>query len=162
MKKLVQIATIAMVAMSLGLVFGAVVYTIAAAPSKSEEAAVTPVRLIDTRDGTGMDEAGPAHAGQLISVVTPFKTGGEVLINLKLVDPVGRGFITVWDCNNGVPLVSSLDANGTSPINNFAITRLNRFGVFCVFVSRTLTSTHVVVDLQGFTPPEVDIGTPPI
>lgn len=126
---------------------------------------ITPVRLLDTRTGLGADAPGRVQPGQIVSVITHAPAGTQaVAVNVKLVDPVGDGFITVWDGQPPMPVASLMDGNGLKTINNSTTTLIDqRCGCFRVFVSERL-STDLVVDMVGFwsRTPEFAVGPPPV
>jgi SpoIID/LytB domain protein len=107
---------------------------------------IVPVRLIDTRDGTGTD-ARPLSTGCTL-VVRPTVPPGTtaVAVNIVTVDPIAQGFITAYPCGAGRTLTSVVQSQVGQIVSGSAIVPLSADGSFCVFSNVT---TEVVVDMTG-------------
>jgi hypothetical protein len=116
--------------------------------------AVSPVRVLDTRDGTGMDDSRPARLadGTVIELAVAGPNGvpadaKAVLLNVTITEAAGRGFVTAWPCGRPRPWASFLnyvrgvDRAGLTPV------RVGDDGKVCLFVH---ASTEVVADLNGW------------
>ena len=109
--------------------------------------AMSPQRLVDTRDGTGF---GPLGAGGVGTV--PATTWGGAAraasLNVTAVTPTGPAFLTVWAAGASQPLASSLNARLNDIVPNAVQTRLGSNGAgFQVY--NNIGRTNVVVDLGG-------------
>jgi SpoIID/LytB domain protein len=108
--------------------------------------AVTPSRLLDTRNGTGTT-VGVVGAGCTL-VVRPSVPAGSTAaaVNLIAVGAGGNGFLTAYACGTARPGVSAVQTLQGGTSSAAAFVPLAPDGSFCVFSSVT---THVVLDLFG-------------
>lgn len=122
----------------------------AAAASRFTPAA--PIRLIDTRDGTGT--AAVALGAGCTMVVDPGLAPSvtAVAVNLTSVRPLLKGWVTAYPCGIERPEVSAIQALAGRPVAGQAVVPLGADGTFCVFSS---TTTHLAVDLFGTYAPGV-------
>ena len=115
---------------------------------------VTPVRILDTRDGTGIVGSRPTRAsrGSIIEVQVAGLNGvpldaAAVLVNVTVTGASGPGYATAWPCGRPRPVASFLnfirgvDRAGLTPV------RIGAAGKVCVYVSE---GTDVVADLNGY------------
>ncbi len=119
-------------------------------------APLTPARVVDTRDGTGLGlrPTGVMAAGEVLAVTIP-GTGGvpatdvrAVTLSVTVDQAAGSGYISVYPCDQPRPVVSNLNFDPTNPtISNLATTRTSSTGQVCFFAS---APTHLVVDTQGY------------
>ena len=116
-----------------------------AAPAARFEPSV-PIRLVDTRDGTGT-EARPLTGGCTLSIRPDVPVGTTaVSVNVVTVDPVSQGYVTVYPCGIGRPFTSAVQSHVGRIVSGSAIVPLGVGGAFCVFSNVT---TEIVVDLNG-------------
>jgi peptidoglycan hydrolase-like amidase len=121
---------------------------------------VTPLRLIDTRYGTG------GRTGR-VTPTTPLKIpvvgtsaslpgGGTasvpdkvtaVALNVTAVDPIRSGFVTVWPCGVERPVASNLNFVAGSRVANGVIAPVGPDGSVCLYAH---AATDVVVDIAGW------------
>ncbi len=83
-------------------------------------------------------------AGALVSV-PPEATG--VSLNVTMVRPSGRGYASVWPCQDERPVVSSLNAQAGEVIANNVIAPISDEGTVCFYSS---VGTNFVVDVAGW------------
>ena len=115
---------------------------------------VTPVRILDTRDGTGIVGSHPARMGRgaILEVQVAGLNGvpldaSAVLVNVTITGASGPGYATAWPCGRPRPVASFLnfirgvDRAGLAPV------RIGATGKVCVYVSE---GTDVVADLNGY------------
>lgn len=127
----------------------------AAAGSESAPAArlqaMTPVRLVDTREGFGAALA-PLGRGCTL-VVDPAVADGAtaVAINITSVNTVDNGFITAYPCDAGRTLAATVQPIVGLVVGGAALVPLAADGTFCLF---TNVPTDVVVDLFGVFAPD--------
>jgi SpoIID/LytB domain protein len=108
-----------------------------------------PVRLIDTRDGTGATPTiGQPLTGGCTLQITPDVPAGTtaVSVNLVTVDPVSQGYVTVFPCGVARPFTSAVQSQVGRIVSGSAIVPLGADGSFCVFSN---TTTEIVVDMNG-------------
>ncbi len=83
-------------------------------------------------------------AGALVSV--PSEATG-VSLNVTMVRPAGRGYASVWPCQDDRPVVSSLNAQAGEVVANNVIAPISDAGTVCFFSS---VGTNFVVDVAGW------------
>ena len=111
--------------------------------------AVTPRRLVDTRDGTG----GLRMPGDCTLVVPVRRLAGlpdqatAVSLNLTAVDSTQEGFFTAYPCASGRPFASNLNSRNGPPVANLAVVALDATGDVCIYGQR---ATDLVIDLLGW------------
>ncbi len=115
---------------------------------------VRPVRVLDTRDGTG-GVAGPVGAGQTIDVmiagdaVPPTATG--VVLNLTATETTARSYVTVWPAGRERPLASCLNMAPGQTVPNLVLTALGANGAVSLYNSAG--TTHLVADVVAYVGP---------
>ena len=119
---------------------------------------VTPVRLLDTRDGA----PGPTRlrAGGSLRIPVAGRLGvpidaSAVALNVVAVDASGPGYLTAYPCTEAAPLVATVNHAAGAPLANATIATLSAGGDVCVF---TYAETDVVVDLTGWFSPHAAHG----
>jgi hypothetical protein len=127
----------------------------AAVPVRGTFTPVDPVRILDTRDGTGVADVrvGPLGGAQIIELDVagvggvPDTGAGAVVLNVTVTEAVGPGYVTVYPCGSGRPLASNVNfASGVS-VANQVTAKVGLGGKVCMFTS---TETHLVADLSGW------------
>ena len=116
--------------------------------------ALTPSRIVDTRDGLRASSGivGKRAAGSTLPItVTPWPDGpgapAAVLVNVTAVDADAPGYVTVAPCDVGAGTVSTLNVQRGEVVANLAASAVGGDGTICVTTS---VATHVVVDLEGW------------
>lgn len=127
---------------------------VAATAGNPEFVGLRPVRLADTRDGTGGVAAVRIAAGGVLAVTAagvasvPL-TAKAVSLNVTVTGPAGAGFVTVYPCGSTRPWASNLNFVAGQTVPNAVVVKPGAQGSVCVFAS---AATHVVVDLNGYFP----------
>lgn len=115
---------------------------------------LSPVRVLDTREGVGIEGARAARAGA--GSVIAVKVAGEhgvpleakaVLLNVTITEADGLGFVTAWPCGHPRPLASFLNYTRGVDRANLTPVRVGEGGKVCLFVQ---AGTEVVADLNGY------------
>lgn len=125
------------------------------APSLQAFHQVTPTRLVDTREGRNASVA--PVAGGCVLALRPASLGSlpvearAVSLNLTLTGPVGPGFATVYPCDSGLPLASSLNYRAGQTVANQITVPLDGNGEVCVY---THQKADLIVDLLGWFGPD--------
>ena len=122
----------------------------------------TPLRLVDTRDGTGGQSTKlVASAPLTIPVANLAVTSAlgvdtiipaiidAVALNVTVVNPESGGFITVYPCDVPRPLSSNVNYTAGQVVANGVISPVSANGKVCVY---TLAEADIVVDLAGWLP----------
>lgn len=111
--------------------------------------AVTPVRLLDTREPLGVPTAAKVEAGRIFELALGSQVGDSttaVALNVTVTEPEGEGFLTVYPCDRPLPNASNLNFVDGETVPNLVNVKLSITDTVCFFSSRT---THLVVDLTG-------------
>ena len=120
-----------------------------------------PVRLMETRTGTGLGTVDGrqngvgVRPGDSVTVLEVAGRGGvpddasAVALNVTAVDASTAGFVTVYPCETIRPNVSTLNVATRGTTANNVVTALGADGTVCIYTQR---STDLVVDLAGYFP----------
>lgn len=107
---------------------------------------IVPVRLVDTRDGTGTDRR-PLGTGCTLVVRPTVQPGTTaVAVNIVTVDPQAQGYITAYPCGVGRTFTSVVQSQVGHIVSGSAVVPISADGSFCVFSNVT---TEVVIDMTG-------------
>lgn len=106
--------------------------------------AITPVRVLDTRELAGKLQGGKVLELDLRGFVADSTTA--VALNVTVTEPVGEGFLTVFPCDQAVPKASNLNFVSGETVPNLVNAKLSITDTVCFFSNQ---STHLVVDLTG-------------
>ncbi|MEY2523598.1 MAG: hypothetical protein QOJ66_2163, partial [Ilumatobacteraceae bacterium] len=130
-------------------------YTASRPPSGGLFTAVTPGRVLDTRDGTGHGgSTAPVGPGQTINVpVTglmgvPSSGVSGVALNVTVDQPTASGFLTVWPTGETQPFASSHNFVPGLTVANLVLAKVGTGGQVSIFNSAG--NTHVVADVVGY------------
>ena len=111
--------------------------------------AITPVRLLDTRQPIGVPTVGKVQAGSVLELGLDGQVADSttaVALNVTVTEPDGEGFLTVYPCDQAVPKASNLNYVGGETVPNLVNAKISITNSVCFYSSR---STHLVVDLMG-------------
>jgi hypothetical protein len=115
---------------------------------------LTPVRIMDSRDGTGQGAPGPLVGGTTrdlqVTGVGGVPTSGvtAVIVNATITEPTASGFMTIWPTGVPRPTVSNLNFVPGQTVPNLVTVAVGASGRVSLFMS--YGSAHVVVDVVGF------------
>ncbi|HEY1280392.1 MAG TPA: hypothetical protein VGF22_12025, partial [Acidimicrobiales bacterium] len=119
--------------------------------------ATEPVRVLDTRDGTGVagHHAGPLGRGGVFVLHVAGANGvpddaRAVLLNVTVTETQGPGFVAVYPCGRPVPFVSNLNFVRGIDRSNLVKARIGVDGNVCFFA---FEGTQLVADLDGWYTP---------
>ena len=108
--------------------------------------AMTPARLLDTRDGAVKYPAGSDHELLMVGRSGIPSDAIAVLLSVTATDPDGSGFITVYPCGATRPWSSNLNFVFGLTVSNAASVFVGANGRVCIYTS---AATHVVIDVDG-------------
>lgn len=122
--------------------------------------AVTPARLLDTRDGAPTVDGvgsgnGPVAAGTQVEVQVAGRGGvaddalGAVL-NITATDATGTGYVTAWPCDEPMPNASNVNFVAGEPSPNAAVVKLSAEGTICL--SPGEVAAQLIVDVSTYIP----------
>ena len=128
-------------------------------PATSNYTPLVPERVLDTRPGSGQvgySGLKPTD-GQTVEVkVTGFgtsqipATAGSVMLNIVATATDGTGWATVYPCGSPRPVASNLNYNRVGDTtSNLVSAKVGDGGRVCIY---TLTSTHLIADMNGYYP----------
>lgn len=114
---------------------------------------VGPTRLMDTRSGLG--GSGRLAMGSTTTLQVTGSSGvpssaSMVVLNVTSVAPASAGYVTVYACDTGRPVVSSLNPTPGADRPNLVITPVAANGTICLF---TVTDVDLIVDITGYISP---------
>lgn len=111
---------------------------------------VDPVRVLDTRDGTGGVAVGRATASQpVIAGVGSVVTGPwAVAVNITVIDPSADGYLTAYAAGANVPATSNVNFVAGQTVANLAVVGV--FGGTSVALQINTGTAHVAVDVVGY------------
>jgi hypothetical protein len=121
-------------------------------PTADALVAVSPVRVLDSRDGTGgyTTPWGPGTTRALsVAGVAGVPAGVDaVMLNVTVTDTSTGSFLTVFPAGQGWPLASNLNwpAGDTRP--NLVVAKIGAGGAVSIF--NYAGSVHVVADVVGY------------
>lgn len=132
--------------------------TAVAAEASPEFVGMRPVRVADTRHGTGGVPVGKVLAGQTLTVSIAGQYGvpaevKAVSLNVTLTEPQSHGWVTVWPCGEERPLASNLNFVTGQTVPNAVVVKTGTAGAVCLYTSAT---THLLADLNGHFPSTAD------
>jgi hypothetical protein len=125
-----------------------VTVTVALDPITSQYQPVQPLRLLDTRNGTGYSGDKPV-ADQTIRLHITDTHADAAVMNVTGTDATAPGYVTVWPCDQPRPTASNLNLTTGATLPNAVITKLDPSGDACLY---TQSGTHLLADLTGLFP----------
>jgi SpoIID/LytB domain protein len=125
---------------------------------------MTPTRVLDTRDGTGIGGTRqPLGAGASLGFsVAPAGVPADatgVILNLTSTESDGDGYLTAYPCGGAVPPSSTLNYTAGRNVANQVAVGLGAGGQVCV---SSFTASHVVADVLGWFGPRAPGGYVPL
>ncbi|CAB4790685.1 MAG: hypothetical protein F2735_01990 [Actinobacteria bacterium] len=108
--------------------------------------AMTPARLLDTRDGAVKYPAGSDHELLMVGRSGVPSDAIAVLLSVTATDSDGSGFITLYPCGSSRPWASNLNFVFGLTVSNAASVFVDVNGRVCIYTS---VATHVVIDVDG-------------
>lgn len=115
--------------------------------------ALSPVRILDTRNGTGGVSSPIGPAGMLTLQVAgrggvPASGVSAVTLNVTVTDTTASSFLTLWPAGTPLPVVSNLNWVPGETVPNLVEVALGIGGQVSLF--NLAGSTDVVVDVEGY------------
>ena len=115
--------------------------------------AVTPMRILDTRVGTGAPAARIGPGATVDLQVTgaggvPDTGVTAVVMNVTAVDPTATSFLTAWPAGEGRPLASALNYAPGDVVPNLVMVKVGAGGRVSLY--NHAGATHVAADVAGW------------
>jgi hypothetical protein len=109
----------------------------------------TPVRVLDTRFGTGAPQA-PLGAGQTLTLTVPNLPAGTtaVALNVTVAGPTAAGYLTVYPGGQPRPLASNLNYLAGQTIPNMVMVPVGPGNTVTFFNSAG--TVDVIADVLGY------------
>jgi hypothetical protein len=116
--------------------------------------AVEPRRVVDTRSGLG---ASRLRAGKPVTLTLPGAPSDTVAVSLNAtaVGATGPGFVTLYDCADKVPTVSTLNYTADTASANGAVIPVNTQRQVCAYAH---TDVDLVLDVNGWVTSSSTVG----
>ena len=133
----------------------------AAVPAGGSPTPLLPARLLETRIGDDFKTVdgefegdGPIEAGTEVELKVTDRGGvpsdaSAVALNIGVVRPDERGFLTVYPCDEDRPLASSVNYGPGTTVSNAVNALIADDGTVCVYSSKT---ANVIVDVNASIP----------
>jgi uncharacterized repeat protein (TIGR01451 family) len=116
-----------------------------------------PVRLADTRSIGGIPGAGSVLSIPVIARPEVPQGATSVLVNLTATQVQAAGFFTLYACSMPRPNTSNANFQPGADTANFTMSTVGLDGNICLYTS---ASTHLIVDLVGYTTPAFTPAAP--
>lgn len=122
-----------------------------AAPTSSPSGwqAITPARFVDSRSSVGATKL----LGQVIKRIKLTGRLGlpvdatAISANFTVANTAGAGYLTVWNCSNPMPVVSTLNFAANDAVSNSASAPLDSGGNICVY---SPVNADILIDVSGY------------
>jgi hypothetical protein len=111
---------------------------------------MTPARLIDTRTTAKIPAGGELRVPVAGQKGVPADASAAAL-NVTVTQPGGSGYVTAYPCGTTAPKASNLNFVAGQTIPNAVLAGIGDTGAVCFKAS---TTTHLVVDVNGWFPAE--------
>ena len=105
-----------------------------------------PVRLLDTRYGSGMTKVGPIAAGGSLTLALP-ASYTAIIANLTVTAPTSNGDLDAYPAGGALPTFSNVNFNPSETIPNLAFIPSND-GVS--LYNHSVGTTQALLDLAGY------------
>jgi uncharacterized delta-60 repeat protein len=130
----------------------------AAAPPAGAYTPVTPTRLLDTRTGTGAPASKVTTGSTLELQVTsrggiPASGVGVAVLNITVVQPDVRGFLTAFPAAAPRPALSDLNFSASQTVATLAVVKIGAGGRVALTIDSfdgSVGSMHLVADVVGW------------
>ena len=115
---------------------------------------IPPVRLLDTRDGTGAPSAGAVAPGGTVQLLVGGVAGipngvGAVVLNVTVTEPQAAGYVTVYSDDAGQPLASNLNFSPGQTVPNLVIVPVSVGGYVDLYNGSSGT-VQLIADASGY------------
>ncbi|MGE0877760.1 MAG: serine protease [Acidimicrobiia bacterium] len=123
---------------------------------------ITPARIADTRNGTGV-APGPIAGGTELVVPIAGRGGlpsggvSSVVLNVTVTEPSSAGFVTLYPSDGVRPEASNLNFGAGQTIPNLVLAKVGPDGAIKAF--NYSGSAHLIVDVVGWYSDAKSIGT---
>ena len=129
---------------------------VAALAAGADVVPLTPDRILDTRSGTGVTQAGTVGPAASIELVVlgrggvPISGVDAVVVNVTVARQSTRTFVTVWPSGDPLPVASSLNADVGRPVSNLVLAKVGANG--SISLHNGAGTAHLIGDVVGWVP----------
>src|SRR5262249_48290746 len=116
-------------------------------PARHAYQPLSPVRLVDTRISGKVPADGVLTVNVTGNGVAP--DASAVVVNVTATEGEGRGFLTVYPCDQPRPLASNLNYVPGQNVANLVTAAVSGSGTICIY---SYAASDVIVDLNGWYP----------
>jgi hypothetical protein len=122
-------------------------------PTAADYRGLTPARLLDTRNGTGVATSGAIDAGGVVRLKVTGRGGvpstgvKAVVLTVLVTGPAQSGFLTAYPSGTARPTTSNVNFAAGQTIANTAFVTPSSDGYVDIYSQST---TQVVADVQGY------------
>ena len=113
---------------------------------------LTPARIVDTRDGTGLAGAVPPGGTVELQVAgrggIPTSDVSAVAMTVTVTQPTAAGYVTLYPAGTSRPLAGNLNFVAGETVANLVVVKVGANGRVALFNPNG--STHFVVDVAGW------------
>jgi WD40 repeat protein len=132
-------------------------YFLGGTPAGGGLVSLSPARLLDTRDGTGLPYSKPAAVGPLKSLTlqvggvgsVPSSGVSAVVLNVTAVAPTAPGYITVWGDGVSPPVASNLNFTAGQTVPNLVVVPVSSDGTVH-FYNGSGGTVQLIADIFGY------------
>ena len=116
---------------------------------------ITPARVLDTRDGTGVSASGPVAADGVVKLKVAGVDGlpatgvTAVALNVTATEAMKIGYITAYPDGGTLPNVSNVDFKANQNVANTVIVEVGSDG-YVDLANESSGTTDIVADLEGY------------
>jgi len=116
---------------------------------------ITPARVLDTRDGTGVSASGPVAADGVVKLKVAGVDGlpatgvTAVALNVTATEATKIGFIAAYPDGGTLPNVSNVDFKANQNVANTVIVEVGSDG-YVDLANQSSGTTDIVADLEGY------------
>jgi len=110
---------------------------------------IAPARFVDSRVNLGATRllAGVPKRIKLTGRMGLPLDASAISGNFTVANATGAGYLTIWNCSNPMPVVSTLNFLGGEAVSNAATTPLDSGGNICAF---SPAAAEILIDVSGF------------
>lgn len=113
---------------------------------------LTPARIVDSRDGTGLAGAVPPGGAVELQVAgrggIPTTDVAAVAMTVTVTQPTAAGYVTLYPGGSAPPLAANLNFTAGETVSNLVVVKVGANGRVGLFNPNG--STHVVIDVAGW------------
>lgn len=114
---------------------------------------VVPKRVLDTRLEGSKVAAGTTYVLPVDETWDVDADASSFVVNVTITEPDALGFVTVFPCGGETPTASTVNYAAGETVANAAVVAPGTDDSICVY---TLSTTHLVIDLNGYHSPASD------